>query len=57
MNNVARAELLNWGLVDTAPDIKDTAKAWVVHLLESLAPLTAARCFASSGTLSLLPSP
>ena len=45
VNNVARAELLNWDLVDTAPDIKDTAKAWVVHLLESLAPLTAARFF------------
>ena len=36
---------LNWDLIDTAPDIKDTAKAWVVHLLESLAPLTAARFF------------
>ena len=45
VNNVARAELLNWDLVATAPDIKDTAKAWVVHLLESLAPLTAARFF------------
>src|SRR6266567_6386829 len=45
VNNVARAELINWDLIDTAPDIKDTAKAWVVHLIESLAPLTAARCF------------
>jgi integrase len=45
VNNVARAELLNWDSIDTAPDIKDTAKAWVVHLIESLAPLTAARCF------------
>ena len=45
VNNVARAELLNWDLVATAPDIKDTAKAWVVHLIESLAPLTAARFF------------
>ena len=45
LNNVARAELLNWDLIDIAPDIKDTAKAWVVHLIESRAPLTAVRCF------------
>ena len=45
VNNAARCGLLNWGLIDTPPDIKDTAKAWVVHLLESNAPLTVANCF------------
>ena len=45
VNNVARSDLINWDLIDTAPDIKDTVKAWVVHLIESMAPLTAARCF------------
>jgi hypothetical protein len=51
LNNVARAELLNWDLIDIAPDIKDTAKAWLVHLIESRAPLTAVRCSARVNTL------
>ena len=45
VNDVARAHLLNWDTIDTAPDIKNTAKAWVAHLIESLAPLTASRGF------------
>jgi len=45
VNNAARSDLINWDLIDTAPDIKDTVKAWVAHLIESMAPLTAARCF------------
>lgn len=45
VNNAVRSELLNWDLLDTATDVKDTAKAWIAHMIESRAPLTAARCF------------
>lgn len=43
VNTVSRSGLLNWNLLDAAPDIKDTMKAYVVHVIESRAPLTAVR--------------
>ncbi|MGH9396092.1 MAG: hypothetical protein ACRD18_04500 [Terriglobia bacterium] len=45
VNNVGHSGLLNWDRMDTAPDIKDSVKAWVAHLIESKAPLTAANRF------------
>lgn len=45
VNSAVRCGLLNWDLMDTGPDLKDTVKAWVAHLIESNAPLTVANHF------------
>ncbi len=43
LNDVSRAERLNWDLCNTAADVKDSMKAFAVHSIESQAPVTVGR--------------
>ncbi|MCI0627181.1 MAG: hypothetical protein L0387_36970, partial [Acidobacteria bacterium] len=45
LNEVTRPASVNWNLIETATDIKDSMKAYVAHSIESQAPLTAFRIF------------
>lgn len=42
LNEVSRAEQINWTLLKTASDVKDSMKAYAAHVIETRATQTAA---------------
>src|SRR5216683_2216493 len=40
LNEVTRPVIVNWNGIESAPDIKDSMKAYLAHVIESNAPQT-----------------
>ena len=45
LNEVTRAVIVNWKLMENAADIEDAMKAYVVHSIEAHAPHTTCQIF------------